>query len=307
MQLSNSTFKPSRFLAPRYWPTWMLLGLFRLLVMLPWPWQLKLGAGLGDLARYLLPRRRRIVETNIALAFPRLARQQQQQLVKKNMRSSGIAVFETLLSWWGDEERLKVLSHIEGLEHLQEAWKAKKGIILLGGHFNCMMLCGRMLATQLSFQILVKKTKNPLFEAFMHHYRKKHYQGVIDSHDLRAMVRALRNNRICWYAPDQDFGRKHTVFAPFMGIPAATLTITARLAILSEAPVLPISYRRQPNSREYQIVISPPMTAFPSGDKRQDATRVNQLIEKQIQPAPEQYLWTHRRFKTRPIGEPKLY
>ncbi len=307
MQHSNSTFNPSPFLAPRYWPTWLLLGLFRALVMLPYSWQLKLGAGLGDLSRYLLPRRRRIVEKNIALAFPRLSRQQQQRLVKESMRNSGIAVFETLLSWWGSEKLLNSLAHIEGMEHLQEAWKAQKGAILLGGHFTCMMLAGRMLSTRLPFQILVKKAKNPLFEALMRHYREKYYQGVIDSRNLRAMVRALKNNRICWYAPDQDFGRRHAVFAPFMGIPATTLTITARLAELSGSPVLPISYRRLPKGGGYRITISPPLAEFPSGNELQDATRINQLMEQQIQPAPEQYLWAHRRFKTRPPGEPGFY
>ncbi len=307
MQHSNSTFNPWRFLTPRYWPTWLLLGLFRLLVMLPYPWQLKLGAGLGDLSRYLLPRRRRIVEKNIALAFPQLSGQQQQQLVKENMRSSGIAVFETMFSWWGDEQRLKPLFQIDGMEHLQKAREDQKGIILLGGHFTCMLLCGRMLAMQLPFQILVKKAKNPLFEALMRYYREKYYQGIIDSRDLRAMVRALKNNRICWYAPDQDFGRRHAVFAPFMGMPATTLTITARLAKLSGALVLPISYRRLPEGKGYQITISPPLSSFPSGDELQDATRINQLIEEQIQPVPEQYLWAHRRFKTRPLGEPRFY
>jgi len=170
-----------------------------------------------------------------------------------------------------------------------------------------MLLCGRLLAMQLPFLIFAKKAKNPLFQALTHHYRKKHYQGIIDSHDLRSMVRALKNNRICWYAPDQDFGRRHAIFAPFMGIPATTLTITARLAKLSGAPVLPISYRRLPKGKGYLITISPPLTDFPSGDKLQDATYINQLVEQQIQPAPEQYLWAHRRFKTRPMGEPRFY
>ncbi len=307
MQSSDSSFNPSLFLAPRYWPLWLLLGLFRLLVMLPYRWQLKLGAGLGDLSWYLLPRRRRIVEKNITLAFPRLSKEQQRQLARDSLRNSGIAMFETLLSWWGNEQRLKPLARIDGLEHLQRAWKNQKGIILLGGHFTCMMLCGRILAMQLPFQVLAKKVQNPLFEALTRHYREKHYQAVIDSRDLRTMIRALKNNRICWYAPDQDFGRRHAIFAPFMGVPATTLTITARLAKLSGAPVLPISYRRLPDNKGYQITISPPLAGFPSGDELQDATRVNQIIEQQIQPAPEQYLWVHRRFKTRPIGEPRFY
>ncbi len=307
MQQSDSPFRPARFLAPRHWPTWAALGLFRLLVLLPYPWQLRMGAALGDLSRYLLPRRRRIVTTNIAMAFPHLSSEQQRQLVKSALRNSGVAVFETLLSWWASEEWLKSRYRIEGMEHLQEAWKEGKGVILLGGHFTSMILCGRMLATELPFQILVKRAKNPLFEAIMRHYREKYYEGIIDSHDLRAMLRALKENRVCWYAPDQDFGRRHAIFAPFMGVPTATLTITARLARLSGAPVLPIGYRRLPEGKGYRITISPPLQDFPSGDALRDATRINQLIENQVREIPDQYLWAHRRFKTRPPGEPRFY
>ncbi len=307
MRRSNPNFEPSRFLAPRFWPIWFFLGLLRVLAQLPWRWQLKLGAGLGDLARYLLPSRRRIIETNIAIAYPHLTRRQQRQLVKQNMRSSGMAVFETMLGWWRDEQYLNPLFQINGMEHLDSARRQGRGIILLGGHFTSMLLCGRMLATRLPLYILVKKAKNPLFEALMRRHREKYYTGVIDNHDLRAMVRALKNNRICWYAPDQDFGRKQSVFAPFMGLPTATLTITARLARLSGAAVLPISYIRLPDAKGYQITIEPPLAAYPSGDELQDATRVNQLLETLIESAPDQYLWAHRRFKTRPAGEPGLY
>ncbi len=307
MPPSSCGFNPFPFLAPRHWPTWLLLGLFRLLVMLPYGWQMRLGAGLGDLSRLLLPRRRRIVETNVALAFPHLSAARQRQLAREILCSSGMAVFETLLGWWGEPRRLQALARIEGLEHIREARRRGKGIILLGGHFGCMMLCGRMLALRLPFQILVKKSKNPLFEALMRHYRRKHYEGIIDSRDLRAMVRALKENRICWYAPDQDFGPRHSVFAPFMGIPTATLTTTARLAGLTAAAVLPISYRRLADGSGYLITVHPPLQGFPSGNALQDASLANRLLEQQIEEAPEQYLWVHRRFKTRPPGEPRLY
>jgi len=307
MQHSNSPFRPSQFLAPRYWPTWAAIGLFRLLIMLPFSWQLRLGAGLGGLSRVLLPRRHRIVTTNISMAFPHLSAQQQRQLVKQALRSAGIATFETLLSWWADTHWLESRARVEGLEHLQKALENGKGVILLGGHFTCMMLCGRILATKLPFHILVKRAKNPLFNALMQHYREKYYDGVIDSHDLRTMLRVLKENRICWYSPDQDFGRRHAVFAPFMGVQTATLTTTARLAKLSGAPVLPISYWRLPEDQRYRIVISPPLSEFPSGDALQDATRINQVLEAQVRKAPDQYLWAHRRFKTRPLGEPRFY
>jgi len=124
---------------------------------------------------------------------------------------------------------------------------------------------------------------------------------------MRAILRTLKKGEIVWYAPDQDFGTERSVFAPFFGVPTATLTTTARLAKLTGAPVLPQFSRRLPGSQGYLVTILPPLENFPSGDDVVDATRVNQVIETGVKEAPGQYLWVHRRFKSRPPGEPPLY
>jgi KDO2-lipid IV(A) lauroyltransferase len=137
--------------------------------------------------------------------------------------------------------------------------------------------------------------------------RRRILDDLLSNTDLRAIVRSLRKGKVVWYAPDQDFGRERSVFAPFMGVETATLTATARLAKLSGAPIVPFYSERLPGNQGYLIKILPELENFPSGDDVTDATLVNQVIEQQVRAAPEQYLWLHRRFKTRPEGEADLY
>lgn len=304
---SPAPFPYSRYLAPRFWPTWFGFLLLRLSTLLPYSWLLKLGRGVGNLAYHLIPRRRNIVTTNIRLAFPDKSESAQQQLIRENFHSSGIAIFEVALAWWGKPARLRSLYRVEGLEHMDAALENGKGAIMLGGHFTPMLLCGRLLALELPFNILVKPAKNPLFEAMMAHYRTQQYGGVIDSGDLRSMVKALKRNEICWYSPDQDFGREGSVFAPFMGVQTATLTMTARLAKMSRAPIVPIDFHRHTDGSGYTLTLRKPWFDFPSGEDVADASRINAFLQEQVERYPAQYLWAHRRFRTRPEGEAALY
>jgi KDO2-lipid IV(A) lauroyltransferase len=141
----------------------------------------------------------------------------------------------------------------------------------------------------------------------MLHSRERHVQRAIDRRDVRGILRALRSNEPVWYAPDQDYGREHSVFVPFFGVPAATITATSRLARLSGAPVVPFFQYRLPDAGGYLLRIEPPLADFPSADLEADAARVNALIEARVRDHPEQYLWSHRRFKTRPRGSPSVY
>ncbi len=279
-----------------------------MVVQLPYPLLLRTGSALGMLLYPLARRRRHIAKTNIRLAFPHLNSAQQKALVKAHFRASGIGFVEVGLSWWGKEKDLQRLTHIEGLEHIQQALEQGRGAIMLGSHFTCMILAGRLLAQAQPFHIVVKKAHNPVFEAMIRHYRLQQYQGLLDSTDMRGILRVLKKNQVVWYAPDQDFRhRGSAVFVPFMGIQTATLTTTARLAKASRAPVLYIEFRCLPGARGYQLKLHPPLEDFPSGDDHADARRINALIEEDLKNTPEQYLWTHRRFKTRPEGEPDLY
>ena len=303
----NPQIASIEFLKPQYWPIWFILLLLRILVLLPFPVLMRLGEGLGSLLYHLRVKHRHIAEVNIAAAFPNLDTKKQQRLVKETLQGTMITLFELPLFWWASNRRLRKRFEVKGLENIHKVLEQGCGAIMMGGHFTPMLMCGRMLAMDLPFNILVMPAKNKLFEAVMHHYRKKYYAGIINSHDIRGMVKALKKNDICWYSPDQDLGGDNIVFAPFMGVQTATITATSRLAKLSKSPIVPINFERTENNSGYRLKILPAWDNFPSGDDIVDATRVNTFLEQHIKEVPAQYLWVHRRFKTRPEGEKGFY
>lgn len=304
---ARSKLDPHPYLAPRYWPLWLGFGLLRLAIQLPYRWQLALGALLGDLMRLTIPRRRHITETNIRLCFPQLDTAEQRELVKQSFRSSGISLFEIGLCWWGSENKLGPLCHIDGLEHLEAARRQGKGVILFSAHFTCLEIGGRLLARHTPFYVMYKYHRNPLFEAVMKDGRERRFLGAIERSDVRSLIKTLKQGHTCWYALDQDFGTVNAVFAPFFGIPAATLTSTSRIAKLTSAAVVPFFVRRLDGGGGYQLTLLPALDNFPSGDDQADAARTNALIENEARKTPAQYLWMHRRFKSRPEGEADVY
>jgi len=256
---------------------------------------------------YLMKKRRHIADVNIGLCFPQLDETARHRLVKSAIQSVNISLFETALSWWGSRRKLDSLCHIDGLENLRAAQEKGNGIILLSAHFTSLEIGGRLLSFHQPFAVMYKRHRNALFEHIMTRSRERHYQQAIQRHDVRGMIRALKQNLVCWYAPDQDFGRKQSIFVPFMGVDAATITAPARIARLSGAAVVPFFPKRRSDGNGYQLTILPALENFPTGDEDRDAAYINQIIGEQVLLAPEQYLWLHRRFKTRPEGQTKLY
>ncbi len=306
--MSTSAFKASDYLHPRHWPTWIGLGLLRLVATLPFPAQLYVGRRFGDLAWLVSPRYRQVARINLELCFPELTPEERDRLVRRSFQSVGISLAETALSWWGSDAKLKGLYRIEGIEHLQAALERGKGALLLGGHYTTLEISGRLLAFHTDvLQPIYKPANNALFNAMMVASRTSLFDGLLGYKDMRTILRSLKDNKVVWYAPDQDFGRAQNVFAPFMGVIAASLNMTTRLARVSGAAVMPFYSQRLPGSAGYLVRIMPPMEDFPSGDDVADTTRVNAAIERQVRAAPEQYLWQHRRFKTRPPGETDPY
>ena len=279
----------------------------RLIILLPYRLLLILGAAIGKIMYVAIPRRRHITETNIRLCFPELSEAEQTALVRQVFRSSGIFLFEIGLAWWGSEKKVQPLGHAEGLEHLQAAKQRGRGVILLSAHFTSMDIGGRFLTRYTPFYAMYKYHRNPLFHSMMKHSRERWIQGAIERSDVRTLVRTLRAGHVCWYALDQDFGTINAVFAPFFGIPAATLTATSRIAKMTGAAVVPFFVRRLEDGGGYQLTFLPALENFPSGDDLADTTRTNALIEAEVRKAPAQYLWTHRRFKSRPEGEADVY
>ena len=304
----NNTFKASAYLAPKYWLTWLGIGFLYLTVWLPYPLMLKLGTALGWLAYIITPRRRRITRTNIRKVYPDIDEDEVRRLVKRCFYSSTIALFEAAWAWWASDEKLKPLYRIEGLDHLKAAEKKGKGVILLGGHWTTIEILGRLLAYHAdNIYTTYKPAHNSLFEELITYNRSRMNKGVIASGNMRGILKLLKNKQLLWYAPDQDFGIERSVFAPFMGIQTATLTMTARLAKTSNAAVVPLYSERLPGTQGYRVRIGRALENFPSGNDVRDATTINRAIEEQVKLTPSQYLWIHRRFKTRPEGELPFY
>jgi len=306
--VSTNTFKAGDFLHPRFWPTWIGLGLLRLVAVLPYPAQLFVGRRIGDLAWLASPRYRQVARINLELCFPEHDPAERNRLVRRTFQSVGISLAETALSWWGSDAKLQGLYRIEGVEHLQAALARGKGVLLLGGHYTTLEISGRLLAFHTDvLQPIYKPANNALFNSMMVASRLNLFDGLLGYKDMRTILRSLKDNKVVWYAPDQDFGRAQNVFAPFMGVLAASLNMTTRLAKVSRAAVMPFYSQRLPGNAGYLVRIMPPLEDFPSGDDVADTTRINAAIEQQVREAPEQYLWLHRRFKTRPPGETSLY
>ena len=181
-------------------------------------------------------------------------------------------------------------------------------MLLITAHFTTLEIGAHILALAHPIRALYRPLRNPVFDHLMRQARRRRTEGgeVIEREDLRALLRALREGAVVWYAPDQDHGVHHGVFAPFFGVPAATVTAASRIARRSGALAIPYHPERT-SEGHYRLIVEPPLEGFPGPDPAADAARLNALFERWIRRVPEQYLWTHRRFKTRPAGEPDPY
>ncbi len=220
-----------------------------------------------------------------------------------------MALLEMAMSWWWPRQRLARLAHIEGIEHLQAAQRDGQGVILMALHFTTLEIGAALLGQRHTIDGMYRQHKNPVFDFIQRRGRERHNLDAtaIEREDVRAMLKVLRAGRAIWYAPDQDYGAKQSLFVPLFGIPAATVTATTKFARLGRARVLPFTQERLANGSGYRLVVHPPLADFPGESEEADCLRINRWVERCVSQLPEQYLWAHRRFKTRPPGEPKLY
>lgn len=294
------------FLMPRFWPTWLVLGFFWLIAQLPVAANQAIGRGLGKLLYVLAKRRREYAEINIALCFPELSAEEQAKMVRGVIESCGLSLGETAMALWGQDDKMRDRYTITGLEHITNAKAAGRGVLLCGSHLTTIDISGRIMAYHIVADVLYRPDPNPLMSYAIAKARSRVNDNAIHRKDTRQLIKNLRKGNTVWYAPDQDYGPTHSVFAPFFGVPAATVVATSRIAKLSGCDVVPFFCYREPNGH-YRIEIQPALDNYPSGDDVADATRINAILEAAIRKAPEQYLWVHRRFKTRPEGEPSVY
>ncbi len=297
------------FFHPRFWLLWLGLGVLWLVVQLPYKWQLGIGRLLGMVMYRVAGDRRRIAARNLELCFPEKTADEREMLLKQNFASTGIAFFEMAMSWWWSKPRLAKLAHVEGLEHLKQAQREGKGVILMAFHFTTLEIGAALLGQQHTIDGMYREHKNPLFDFIQRRGRERHNLDslAVERDDVRGMLKLLRSGRAIWYAPDQDYGAKQSIFVPLFGIQAATVTATSKFAKLGKAQVVPFTQQRLADGSGYKLVIHPPLDDFPGESDEADCLRINQWVERAIRECPEQYLWAHRRFKTRPPGQPKLY
>lgn len=296
------------FLSVKYWPTWFGLFILRLLSFLPYSWMKKLSRFLGRIFFPLAKQRKHIIETNIKLCFADKTEKEQIQLSRAAFISTIMAVFEIAITWWGTKSKIQRLHQVEGLEYLEQAKNKGKGVILLVSHFTTMEIAGAFLNSQIdNLNVVYKRSNNLVLEYMLQRKRLKYCAQLIKHKNLREIIRSVKQKNVLWYAPDQDFGEKDSIFAPFMGVMTSTLLSTARLAKLTGAPVVPFYVARNENSNNYTVKFSPELENFPSENELADASAINRAIEQQIKQTPEQYLWAHRRFKSRPAGEKDVY
>jgi KDO2-lipid IV(A) lauroyltransferase len=297
----------STIAAPRYWPTWIGVGAMWLVARLPLRMQFPLGRLIGTLGYRFASARRHIARTNVALCFPELDVAARDALVRRIFTSTGIGAVETAIAWFGGLERYAARTSIEGLDLLTAAQRRGRGVLLVGAHFATLDLAGALLSRVADLDVIYRYNKNPVIEHVMRRGRERRFRGVIERSDPRGVLTRLKEGHTVWYAADQDYGRKVSVFAPFFGVPAATITATARFARFNASPVMFISHFRDPDARTWSLHLREIDDGYPTGDDVEDARRINAVIEAEIRRHPDQYLWLHRRFKTRPPGEPRPY
>jgi KDO2-lipid IV(A) lauroyltransferase len=295
-------------LNPKNWPTACICLLAWLTVRFPpHQWLLIMGAWLGRLLAWLRPDRRLVAQANLRACMPELSDQQHQALVRDTIEATGIGLVESAMALWCTNRQISKRFNVQGLEHLDQALVRGKGAIVLGAHFTTGELSARLFASSVPtpVQMLARRNNQPWLERVIDRGRKRHCQGTLDKKNLGGLLRVLRKNGTVVLASDQDFSYQ-SVFAPFFGVPAATVTSIAAIAQRTGATVVPIWCQRLENGN-YQLKLEAPWQGFPVEDELANASRMNTWIESRVRTCPAQYLWVHRRFKTRPPGVPPFY
>ena len=298
--------EPPPPLSPRNWPTWLLVGLGWTVARWPWWLQRALGPVLGRGLMHLARSRRRVAETNLALCFPELDEAARRHLLRVNFESLGLGLFEFLRAWWGRGAPADGHPPIQGLEHLEAARAEGRGVILVSAHFTTLEICVRLLCGQVSLAGMYRPHDQPALEWAVKHGRLRYARQMFARDELRPAIRHLRQGGVLWFAPDQETRRGDSVFVPFFGQPAWSLTSTHQLARLGNASVLPLFHERLAAGRS-RLEVLPPLADFPTADATADTARIMATLEGLIRRRPEQYLWLHQRFQRPPDGNRRRY
>lgn len=296
----------SSLLHPRYWLNWIGIGLLALLGHLPYRWLPWVGKGMGLLLMKIAKSRVKVTRVNLALCFPEKSESERELLVKEVFVSAGYGIMETLIAWFYPARRFnRIPIQVEGLECLISN---EQGVLILFPHLSLLELAGRAVGEKILISDVYQHASSPIFNYVMLKRRHRYFDHLINRENLRDFIRSLAAKEKVAYLPDQDFGRRNSVFVPFFGVPTATATSTARVSTMTSARVVIGNALRlkTPTGFAYKITFKP-IDAFPTGDEVVDATRINYELEQAILEQPENYFWYHKRFKTRPEGMAGVY
>ncbi len=284
----------------------LLFGLMWLARFLPFRAVAAIGEAMGSALFWLIPERRRVTRINLAKCFPNWSEAEREAIARAHFRAFMRSFMDRGILWWSRPERVEALVAIEGFEHLQAL--AGQRVVLLAPHFLGLDAGGVRLSKQWpGMASMYSRQKDPVFDRLLQRGRLR-FGGRIYPRQagIRKVLRAVEAGEAFYYLPDMDFGPKASVFVPFFGVPAATTVGLSYIARITGAHVVPCVTRMLPGGR-YVARLYPPWTGFPSGDDAADARRMLAFIEERVLEMPEQYLWMHKRFKTRPEGEAKFY
>lgn len=298
-------------LHPRYWLTWLGLLLLGMICWLPWHGQRALAFLLSRLLYHLAKRRKAIAQTNVTICFKNMTNSAQAQLVKDIFFENTLGLFETGMVFFRPKSHFKRRVQLADTEQhqlqtaLERAQNSNRGIILIGAHYSTLDMGGLLFSFFFSLDVIYRPHNNPVFNVFLLKSRQKWAQQVIPHLATLKIVRSLKQGHIFWFPADQDYGVEHSVFAPFFGQPAASITTPNRLHHLTKSEVFIIGHHRASKALQYQIHITP-IAGFPFASDIEAATAVNTAIEHEIKRHPAQYMWVHRRFKHQP-DQQKIY
>ncbi|VFP86338.1 kdo(2)-lipid IV(A) palmitoleoyltransferase [Candidatus Erwinia haradaeae] len=296
------------FIRPRYWLTWFGISILFLLVRLPYPLLYRLGTWMGRLSMRFMQRRMYIVRRNLELCFPDMARDELEDLISSNFESLGMGLLETGMAWFWSDRRIKHWFNVKGLNHLRAAQETGRGILMIGVHFLSLEMGGRTMGLCHPMTAIYRPHNNKVIEWVQTRGRMRSNKAMIDRRNLRGIVHALKEGDTVWFAPDQDYGPNGSVFVQWFSVPeVATTSGTWVLTRLAKPILMPVVLIRKNNCSGYELIINEELQDYPIDNKMQAARYINQIIEREIMRAPNQYMWLHRRFKTRPDGLRSIY
>jgi KDO2-lipid IV(A) lauroyltransferase len=295
------------FLLPNYWLTWLGIFILYSISWLPYKWQMVLGKVFGKILKKAAKKRYLIAKRNIELCFPDYTDEQREQLLQANLDNAGMAILETGMGWWWPEWRVKRKAEFEGYEHIEAILAKGKGVLAYAIHNMDLEFACRVISSRCPGVVFYRKHNNRLMEYVQYYGRNRSNKYMVDKRNVKGLLQALKNGELCIYLPDQDYGRNRSELTAFFAVPeTATTTGSLLFAKQKNCETVFLVSIRTPTG--YKTKVLPGLENFPSGDDKYDVTRINQMVEKLVSIAPEQYLWMHKRFKTRPNeDDPSLY